>query len=1259
MKRLLALLLLILSVLPAAATDLSVSLHLTVNDGLPRNGVFAVMQSREGTVYIGTWDGLFTYDGAEIREVMFSPSSRTPVRTVNALAEDADGRIWMATSEGVAVFDPATRRCHESSIASGHISSIVCDAAGNIHCIENRERCVSYSRASGAVTRRQAEVVFLMPGGRAGYIWRGQVTGTATFKGLPHVTAHTAFADARGTLYVALADGRVFRAGADRTFRPLKQQFSKPVRAMAEYGTSILLSTSDGLYSLPAGADKAERVGGLNDANVTTLFVDREKGLWVGTFFGGVNYVSPAGGNFGAFAGVNERIDGHVVSGIACDGAGNFWFGVEDGGLSFYNTADGSVTNYNSRSAGNGFRPSADNVQTVFIDGPTLYVGTSGGGMDVVALPSLRRRRLEGEKLPPSVYAFEKTADGRIWIGTMAGLFVLDRISGRISAFDKVPRAIVHSLTRGADGALWVASQGAGLFRIGAGGDCRHYSLPTNMVMSACPYGTKVYAGTEGDGLFVVDQRSGAVSRLPVQLPERLMVFKIIAAASRIWFSTNRGLMAYRPDTRSLEHYTVRDGLCSNQFKINAGLLTRDGMMVLGSVNGVNAFYPALLRPDNTRPSAMITDFYLFNRRCRPGAPGSPLDSAVSVTRRIVLERDNHSIGFRFASSSHSDPSKNRYEYMLEPLETEWRSITEPERMASYTNLAPGTYTLRLRTANGSGLLSDERRLEVVIKPYWWLTGPMKALYLLLAAAGIALLAARARARQRRKIRLITTEKEAEVYRAKMEFFTFMVHEIRTPLTLVLGPLQSIMKRPAQSVAEVREDLEVMERNAGKLLGLVNNLLDFRRMEETSYGVAAEPVAVGPVVRRIAEDFRTAGGAGGCLIEDDTAGADCYAMADTAAVEKIAVNLLGNAVKYARSRVTASVRTDGRTVTLCVEDDGPGIPAGERERVFEPFRRLEDGQTGAMPAAGGSGIGLAVVRRLAEIMGGSVAAGASAAGGARLVVMLPAACPPEPAADDAAEEPAEEGRSLLVVDDNADIRRYVARVLGGGRRVDTASSASEALRACAAHSYDLIVTDFMMPDTDGGELCRRLKADIATSHIPVILLTAKADAASQELCFRCGADLYVAKPFTPEVLLSQVEAVLANRERVKRRFASEPETGAEVLCAASSADEEFLQRLGQLIEEHMAEATLSVDFLAAGMAMGRSSFYAKVKGLTGQTPNDYLRTARLKHAVRLMKRGERRINEICYAVGFSSPSYFARRFTAMFGQSPSDFMRGL
>lgn len=511
-------------------------------------------------------------------------------------------------------------------------------------------------------------------------------------------------------------------------------------------------------------------------------------------------------------------------------------------------------------------------------------------------------------------------------------------------------------------------------------------------------------------------------------------------------------------------------------------------------------------------------------------------------------------------------------------------------------------------------------------------------------------------------------EKEREVYNAKIDFFTNVAHEIRTPLTLIKGPLENIILKK-QVDMETREDLNVMKQNTERLLNLVNQLLDFRKTESQGFRLNFAKCNITEVLKETHVRFTSLAKQKGLDFTLQMPEKDFYAHVNQEAFTKIISNLLNNGVKYAESYVHISLevpdKDGGNSFRICTVNDGVIIPDAMKEEIFKPFVRFNEQENGKVTT--GTGIGLALSRSLAELHQGTLTMGKGEENNTFCMTLpivqdttITLTSEVEVETDKMNEAPAEQAvekdnrPTVLVAEDNPDMLAFVVRQLSKDYTVLTATNGAEALRVLDGNYVNLVISDVVMPVMDGFELCKTIKSDLNYSHIPIILLTAKTNIQSKIEGMELGADAYIEKPFSVKYLQACASNLIQNREKLRQAFAESPFIAANTM-ALTKADEEFIKRLNEVIQINYGNPEFSMDDMADNLNMSRSNFYRKIKGVLDLSPNEFLRLERLKKAAQLLKEGENRVNEICYMVGFNSPSYFAKCFQKQFGVLPKDF----
>lgn len=644
----------------------------------------------------------------------------------------------------------------------------------------------------------------------------------------------------------------------------------------------------------------------------------------------------------------------------------------------------------------------------------------------------------------------------------------------------------------------------------------------------------------------------------------------------------------------------------------------------------------------------------------------------MTYTREINLKYNQNSFAFRFAALCYAAPEENYLSYTLKGFDKEWYSTTKSST-ASYTNLKPGDYTFCVKTANARGEWSNDiKSIHIHIAPPFWKSPWAYLLYFILSAAGIGYIFYRFRKqitdKQQRQLEILEAEKEKEIYHAKIDFFTNIAHEIRTPLTLIKGPLENILHKENIDRNTIRENLDVMERNTLRLLDLTNQLLDFRKTETKGFRLNFMDCNISQLIRDTYIRFNPAAQQNGLKFQTDLPEQDFNAPVDKEALTKILSNLFNNAVKYATSSIHVSLippcgMKEPGYFSIMVSNDGHPIPHDMQEKIFQPFVQIK--QTSGGQRTAGTGIGLPLARSLAELHKGKLYLKDSE----EICFCVELPVDQEKAIQLQKDSTISQTGNMqtvirqhstniciLVVEDDPEMQNFICAQLETVYCVIRASNGKEALQVLSEKTISLIVSDVMMPEMDGFELCHTLKTDIEHSHIPIILLTAKVTMQSKIEGIELGADDYIEKPFSTEYLLARIANLLSNQDKLRHAFTSSPFVNAKTI-ALSKADENFLDKLIEVIQKNISEPDFNVDILAEKMNMSRSSLHRKIKGIAQITPNEFIQLERLKMAAQLIQSGEYRINEVCYIVGFNSSSYFAKCFQKQFGVLPKDFYK--
>lgn len=1309
----------ILFLLLLGSLPMKVSAHYfrqyTINEGLSNNAVYSIFQDSRGMMWFGTIDGLHSFDGQRIRVWRNAPKEVPLGSIIYSITEDHSQRLWVATDTGLALFDLRTEEFtpFQATTDAGVsirscISDVCMDSHQNMWVTTMGQGLFCYNSQTGKLRQFTApnqlpsdRVVAVMEG-RDGTIWI-----TTIDKGICSYTPSTdkfryykderyernliMFEDSHANLWVGNSgQGLLLLNRESGTFeqkvKPQSNQELLQIRSIAEWQPGVLLLASDeGLMAYKETNNEWNILkssmssnGDLNDNYLHYLYVDRENGLWIGTYFGGVNYLSPTSSNFTYYHTTNTNIDGKIISAFAKDEKENLWIGTDDAGFFYWDRKNDSYTSYKPK--GNNRTPTYQNIHALLADDDRLYIGMYMGGLDILDLKTGLFHNFKASESPnslysSSVYALYKDSYNELWVGTTSGL---NRFHAQTNTFERifeVHPADVTCIVEDQKGYLWVSSSNKGLYRYdrkaGKWKNYRHapkdkHSLPTDKVITLnVDYNQRLWIGTDGKGLCRYDYETDGFVDIPALDPSIRVIHRIIADNEHLWITTSNGLLKLQPEQGTLKIYNKYDGLQDNQFSPNAGIRMNDGIIYIGGINGFNAFRPAEMVQNSQIPTVVLTDFLLFNKHVQTSTENSPLSAAISYTEKLVLDKHHSIFSLEFAALSYTGALKNRYKYKLEGFEEEWTEITGEPRV-TYTNLPPGNYTFRVSASNGDGVWNENGiALPLKVLPPLWRSYPFLVMYVLGIIGFICYIFYRMRRQHQKKMAYMAARKDKELYHAKIDFFTYIVHEIRTPLTLILAPLDNIMKSTGK-VTDVIPQLQVVERNGQRLLTLVNQLMDFRKIEEGGMEVHCRVTNVSSLLEDIYKRFKFSAELKNIHVSLTQPQEACYVHLDPEAFTKVVSNLLSNALKFTSDciAIELTLNQEKNKVELSVRDNGCGIHAKEQQEIFKPFYQVKEDRPSDYI---GTGIGLLLVKKLVGLMQGELSLESEVGSGSLFKICFPIASEKaeEPMAEvilepkESVQMPVEVQKSaysLLIVDDNMDLQHFLSELFSTTYQVFCASDGEEALQLLADQPVDLVISDVMMPGIDGFELCKRIKNNLATSHIPVLLLTAKVAMEDRIEGLETGADVYVEKPFSADVLKVQVRSLLENRERLRRGYSHTPLTPINTV-AISQMDEAFLARMSALVESNMTNPDFSVETLAQELCMGRSSFFAKVKGISGMTPNDFIRLIRLKKAAELFTSGENCISDVCFRIGFSSPSYFAKCFQLQFGVSPTEYLK--
>ncbi|WP_090607177.1 two-component regulator propeller domain-containing protein [Parapedobacter koreensis] len=999
--------------------------HYQVENGLSNNAVLCSAQDGMGFIWFGTKDGLNRFDGYSFKAFHSDPDNSNGLGSnfIRALFVDQTDRIWVGTDQGIYIFNPKSETFSLFHLSiTNEILHIQGDRAGNVWFIDNRTlyRYAAKADQLTPITDVQSQASSFGIAA-SGDLWIGTVNGEliqyhptqgtkgryALFDHSPRVVSQrieNVYCSDRGILLVGTTKQGVkaFDTGTG-TYRDLLTH--------DEYGTDIFVrdiienkkdeywfATESGIFIYHYGTGQCTNLRkqrgnpwALSDNAVYTFCKDKEHGIWAGTYFGGINHYALDNAFFEKFFPLGDdtnTISGNAVREICADERGDLWIGTEDAGLNKMDISTGRMTSYQPTSNAHGLAYS--NIHGLLLTGDTLWVGTFQHGLDLLNVNTSKVMRhydaegKDGTLQNNFIFNIYRTSNGRILLATGRGLYEYVWATQRFRIVREFPAHIFYTtLFEDSNGTIWAGTWRDGLYyarpETGEKGSFSHHvhianSLSSNRVnrIYEDSRGT-IWVATEG-GLCRLDA-PGSFRRYGTRqgMPSNLILTILEDNDGRLWVTTSKGLVRFDTATGEINVFTQANGLLSDQFNYNSAYKSPDGTLYFGSVKGLVKFNPANYRESTFQPPVYITGLQVYNHELEISKKGSPLLQSITFTDHIELNHNQSSFSIDFAALSFVSPGMTEYAYKMEGLDKAWTHI-RTNRKVYFTELPPGDYLFRVNVAGShGGFIGKETQLRISILPPFWASQPAYVLYILLVSAtawyAIRSYHRRVREKNKRKLELIRHRKEEELYRAKIDFFTNVTHEIRTPLTLIKAPLEKVMKK-AEELPTVKRHLQTMERNTERLLELTNQLLDFRKAEVTGYQLRFMPLDINRLLRESLLGFKLLTAPKNIRLRYTLPDTPCIATVDKEAVTQIISNLLGNALKYAKRHIEVALlvcASDDRVCTISVKNDGYLIPADMREKIFETFVRLKATETQQ-----GVGLGLALARSLAQLHKGNL-----------------------------------------------------------------------------------------------------------------------------------------------------------------------------------------------------------------------------------------------------------------------------------------------
>jgi signal transduction histidine kinase/ligand-binding sensor domain-containing protein/CheY-like chemotaxis protein len=1290
------------------------------SSSLGENYVMNINQGPEGMLWIFTKSGISVYNPATERFsnniTAFLARYKILAGQISEIKKDKAGNFWfLAKNQGLYFYDPAkhfTEFCcgqpgSRVQLHSNYITDIAPDQRNNVWLIYDDGTIDELNAATGWLISRYDAVAKANSFKQQTYNLLVDDQQTLWVYSSARPMGVYCYNVAKNTCAFYNKDTQGSKLTSNIINTIVQADGNKMWFGTDHGGIDVFDRVTHKMTYLETKADDATSLSG----DCVNLYKDDADIIWVGTFKQGINYYHSSIIQFPLMK--------HFITdknSQPYDERHNLWIGTNGGGLLYYDRAKNTYKQFR-HDANDPNSLSNDVIIHLFIDHEhKLWIGTYFGGMDCFDGKKFIHYRhndyVPGSISDDRVYTITEDAQKNLWVGTFAGgLNIYDRATNTFR-HPKYPMSSEYTsiICQDKQGNMWIGRDKGIDVILKKTNTLRHYSYISGNPNSLADNDVNIimqdsrglmWIGTK-DGLSIIDGQTGKFINVEknIGLPATNVSNIIEDNGGVMWLSTTNGLASIRLTgsangyTCQVNRYNEFDGLQGREFNIYASFKTREGELAFGGPHGFNLFEPEKVSVFKPKQNLLFTDFQLFNKSV---AAGDTMDGrviltkSISQTHAITLKHQENVFAIEFAACNYFNPDKVDYQYMLQGFDKNWITAAANNRKVTYTNLDASDYVFKVRAKNINNPQSASMiTLKITVLPPFWATGLAYFIYFVLVAGALLFIRNRGILKLKRQFEATQAKLEAErkiagereearrVHRLdlmKIKFFTNISHEFRTPLTLILSPIDNLIKMAEKP--EERQHLQTIKRNGRRLLNLVNQLLDFRKME---YNELKLSMSNGDLVQFIRDVFSSFNDIANQKQIQYHFESEVYALVttfDQDKIERIFFNLLSNAFKFTPpgGHISVIISLAGpekhiggkKSIEIKVVDTGIGVSKENQERIFERFFQ-DDLPENLLNQ--GSGIGLSITREFVKMHKGTIEIDSETDYGTCFTITLPVAeqydkhpadeplleLPALPAPKTLEELPGTIRKpTILLIEDNDDLRFYLKDNLKNSFHIIEAANGKDGWQKALSHHPKLIVSDVNMPGMNGVELCRKIKADSRTSHLPVILLTALTAEQDQMAGLESGASDYVVKPFNFEILLSRIHNLLKMQQVLKDTYQKQVEIQAQDIAVVSE-DEKFLKNALEYIEQNMANPNLSVESLSSHLNVSRGSLYKKLLALTGKTPVDCIRTIRLKRATQLLAKSQRCIANVAYDVGFNNPAYFAKVFREEYGMLPSEYI---
>ena len=1282
------------------------------NDSLSisNNDILAIEEDSKGGIWVGTYNGLNSYNPITntFKRYFHANNSHTISNNTIWCVKEIKNEIWVGTSNGLSIINKKSDKVipflNESLTGAGltnhYVLSILQTKKGAVYIGTDKGIFKLINRKNNKFTFKQ--------------IYLNSTKETFYIQALVE--------DSLGNLWIGTkANGLVYyNPTSKKTTSFLSSLTSKisdvDIRSLTiDNNETLWVGTYTGIQTISKHG-KIETITNkqeesLDLVKIKSMFTDKKGSVWIGTYYKGVNFWDVSNVNF---SNINEKsgklsLGFDVVSSIKKVNE-TIYFGTEGGGITILDSKNNTTSYLNTQNTKD---LTSDNVKALCVtNNEMLWIGTFTGGISVYNTKTKKfekdriSKKLQNAVSKSGVYVIKQGADDYLWIGTFGdGLIKYNTLT---KDFEEVgiPKNSSNSLSNKRIRTIlidrhenvWAGTQNGLNLLKPIKFDKNKYQLTHYFFDKEIGSGddiltvfedskANIWVGTKAKGLFLFNGKSFDKVKIEDGNSSILTIHSIEEdSKNNFWMSSNQGIVKFNPVNKSVLVYDQKDGLASNEYNDNASLKAYNDRFYFGGPAGFSFFDAKKIAVNTYSPQVLLTSFFVNNELVNANNSQNILNKSIGNTKSIKLSYDKANFSINFSIPNFINSNNNQYSYRLVGLQNGW--VTTSNTEVNYTIQNSGTYTFEVKGANNDGIWNTKpTTLKIIVQPAPWKSAWAFAIYILLLILSLygfaSIMKSKAELKHQLELEHIETKKNDEINNSKLQFFTNISHEFRTPLTLISGPLQQILSNYSGSNSMYKK-LLVIESSSNHLLQLINRLMDFRKLENNQFTLETAQGNIVKFLHEIFLSFSEFAKDSGYTYTFNTSDEEIFVYYDRYKLERVFYNLISNAFRYTPEggEIELSIRKTNSEIIIAVEDSGVGILEENIDKIFDRFFEVAMHKNPQKSYNKGTGIGLSIAKNIVKLHKGTIKVENKKQGAIFTVALLlgkehlleheiiedfkisddvsqyaeqlntPEVVIEEEVADLVIEK---DKLTILIVEDNKPLRSFIKNLLKKDYNIIEAENGKVALNKALKYVPDLIVSDVVMPEMVGTELCAAIKENLKTSHIPVILLTSRSSLIYKFEGLESGADDYISKPFNLKEFKLRIKNILESTIRLKNKFSSEDNLSPSEITL-TSIDEELLVKAIKIVEDNISNESLDIPFFCEALGISRTMLFTKIKAWTNFTPNEFIQEIRMKRAAQLLEQNKINVSQVCYKVGFKNPKYFSKCFQKKYGITPKKYM---